>query len=130
MHLNYVYQNNGIQTIFCTRLKTIPSSRIRTSDLRMPVLSRYSPPLYQLSYRRHWAPIYCLIPYTTHYKLIILFRSVIIYNIPVCFLQTVYFRSPGNEVPHTLIVTHGRSFVQSSLVVVVIHLNVHFELLY
>ncbi len=187
MHLNYVYQNNGIQTIFCTRLKTIPSSRIRTSDLRMPVLRRYSPPLYQLSYRRHWAPIYCLIQYTTHYiyiyiyafsrrfypkrltlhssfyilsalafpgnrthdlgvasamlyqlsyrkaenyKLIILFRSVIIYNIPVCFLQTVYFRSPGNEVPHTLIVTHGRSFVQSSLVVVVIHLNVHVELLY
>ena len=36
------------------KIQKYPSNRIRTSDLRITVLTNYSPPLYQLSYRGGW----------------------------------------------------------------------------
>lgn len=45
-------KNLGNMVVVKLFQKSTPSSRIRTSDLRISRKYNYSPPLYQLSYRR------------------------------------------------------------------------------
>ncbi|GIY62102.1 hypothetical protein CDAR_463301 [Caerostris darwini] len=48
----YGYQQYTAPPLCHFRRATFPSSRSRTSDLWIPAIHRYSPPLCQLSYRR------------------------------------------------------------------------------